>query len=201
MALTVQGLIDDVARELQDHSHTRWPRSDLLGYFNAGQRAFAQLRPDEMAHERELELVEGWRQRVPDDALVLIEITNNINARSRRVRRTDTWVLDALVADWRSLAPAPETVHYMHDARSPREFLVYPPAAAGIKLRAVVAVLPPDLTDEASAPSVPVRWMDALRHFVLARAWAVDAEFAGNAALSAAHLQLFYSAIGVNPKE
>ena len=56
---------------------------------------------------------------------------------------------------------------------------------------------PQDLASEADAPSVPERWMDALRHFVLFRAWSVDAEFGGNATLAAAHRALYNEALGI----
>lgn len=197
MALTITELINDAARELQDPEHVRWTRADLLDFFNAGQRAFAELRPDEMARERELTLVAGWRQRLPDDALTLIDITNNVNARARRVTKTDLWALDAVAGTWRSTAPAQEVAHFMYDPRNPREYLVYPPAASGVKLRAVFSHPAVDVADEMDAPSVPARWMDALRHFVLFRAWSMDAEFSGNAAMAKAHLDLFHHALGV----
>ncbi|MEG1456330.1 MAG: DUF6682 family protein, partial [Comamonas sp.] len=94
MALTVSQLLDDAARDLQDKGHIRWTRPDLLDWFNAAQRAFAENRPDQMAQPRELALVTGWRQQLPADALSLIDISNNANAMQRRITKTDLWVLD-----------------------------------------------------------------------------------------------------------
>ena len=197
MALTVAQLIDDAARELQDPEHTRWSRAALLDWFNAAQRAFAEHRPDQMAQPRDLVLVAGWRQELPADALTLIDITNNANAMQRRITKTDLWTLDAVAGAWRSASPAREVQHFMLDLGSPREFLVYPPVAAGTKVRAVLGTAAVDLASEADAPSVPERWMDALRHFVLFRAWSVDAEFGGNATLAAAHRGLYNEALGI----
>ena len=39
--------------------------------------------------------------------------------------------------------------------------------------------------------------MDALRHFVLFRAWSIDAEFGGNATIAAAHRALYNEALGI----
>jgi len=197
MALTVKQLIDDAARDLQDSGHVRWARPELLDYFNAAQRAFAQARPDQLAQERELTLEGGWRQRLPADVLALIDITNNANATARRITKTNAWVLDAVAPGWRSGAPGREVQHFMHDMRMPCEFLVYPPALAGVKVRAVVEPAVVDLANEDLEPCVPSRWMDALRHFVLFRAWSKDAEFGGNQALAAAHMALFNTALGV----
>lgn len=197
MALTVAQLIDDAARDLQDQGNTRWTRQDLLDFFNAAQRALAEHRPDQMAQPRDLVLAAGWRQELPADALTLIDITNNANAMQRRITKTDLWVLDAVAGAWRSASLAREVQHFMHDLGTPREFLVYPPVAAGTKVRAVLGVAAVDLASEAGTPSVPARWMDALRHFVLFRAWSIDAEFGGNAALAAAHRALYNEALGI----
>jgi hypothetical protein len=200
MALTVNALIDEVAIELNDVDNTRWTRLELLGYFNAAQRALAAYRPDQLAQERELALVAGWRQLLPGDVLTLIDITNNANASARRITKTDAWVLDAVASGWRGGQPGREVVHFMHDMRVPQEFLVYPPVVAGVKVRVVVEPAVADLVSEGEAPAVPDRWMDALRHFVLFRAWSKDAEFGGNAALAASHLELFHGALGVQSK-
>lgn len=198
--LTVTQLIDDVARDLQDPTHIRWTRPELLDYFNAAQRKFAEHRPDQLAQERDLELVAGWRQSLPADVLMLIDISSNANTAQKRITKTNLWVLDAVSGGWRGMAGAREVLHFMHDMRMPREFLVYPPVVAGVKVRAMIEPEVIDLTDEAAPPFVAGQWMDALRHFVLFRAWSKDAEFGGNASIASAHLQLFNDALGVQAK-
>lgn len=200
MALTVSRMIDDAARELQDAEHIRWTRPELLDYFNAAQRAFSEYRPDQLAQERDLVLAAGWRQALPADVLTLIDITNNANTMAKRITKTNLWVLDAVAGGWRDGSPGREVLHFMHDMKTPHEFLVYPPVQAGVKVRAVISPAPTDLSDETGQPDVPVRWMDALRHFVLFRAWSKDAEFGGNQALAAAHIELFHNALGVQSK-
>lgn len=200
MALTLPQLIDEAAKDLQDIEHIRWPRKDLLEYFNAAQRTFADQRPDQMVQARELVLPAGWQHQLPGDALELLDISNNANTAAKRITKTDAWVLDAVASGWRAMKPAREVIHFMRDMRNPREFLVYPPVLDGVTVRAVLSITPVDLTDEQGAPSVPARWMDALRHFVLYRAWSKDAEFGGNQAVAAAHLQLFNDALGTQVK-
>ena len=199
MALTVTLLIDDVARELQDAEHTRWTRTELLDYFNAAQRTFAEQRPDQLAQEIEL-VLSGWRHELAPNIHTLIDVTNNVNQSSKRITKTDAWVLDCVTAGWRGAAPAREVIHFMHDIRMPREVLFYPPAQDGAKVRAVVQLTTVDLADEVRDPYVPERWLDALRHFVLFRAWSKDAEFGGNKDLAASHLALFNNMLGVQAK-
>ena len=196
MGLSVSDLITAAATELQDSAHTRWSRVELLGYFNAAQRAFADLRPDQMAQERIVALEAGWNQRLPGDVLALLDITHNANVAQRRITKTDQCTLDMVAPAWRSGAPARDVAHFMHDLKTPMQFAVYPPVQAGVQVWAQLALAPADLSDEAQPPGVPVRWMDALREFVLFRAYSKDAEV-GSAALAKAHFDLFNNAIGV----
>lgn len=200
MALTLTKLIDDAARDLQDVEHIRWPRAELLEYFNAAQRAFSDRRPDQMVRPHDFELAQGWRQELPSNALELVDITHNVSTTAKRITKTDAWVLDAVSAGWRGGRPGREVIHFMRDMRNPREFYVYPPVLAGVLVCVLASFSPVDLTDEAGEVSVPSRWMDALRHFVLYRAWSKDAEYGGNQTIAAAHLQLFNDALGTQVK-
>jgi len=199
MALTVTQLISDVAREVQDETHVRWTRPELLDYFNAAQRTFAEQRPDQLVQELDLS-ISGWRHELAPNVHTLMDITNNGNTARKRITKTDLWVLDATVPGWRAQAPQREVLHFMHDIRSPREVLFYPPAVAGTVVRSVVQLAIADLTDESQDASIPERWMDALRHFVLFRAWSKDAEYGGNKELAASHLMLFNQILGVQSK-
>lgn len=197
MALTVAQLITSAALELQDENHIRWTRPELLEYFNAGQRAVAQARPDQVVQDVEIALDAGWQQTLPKGTLALIDISSNATGQNSRITKVKQWQLDAVVGGWRSMPASGTVLHYMHDMRTPNEFLVYPPASVGALVRAQVAVLPSDLVDELGDPSLPLLWMDALRNYVLFRAWSKDAEYGGNAQVAAAHLQIFNTAMGV----
>lgn len=196
MALTITDLIDEAAVRLQDSDHTRWGREELLSYFNAGQRALAEARPDQVAEHVEMDLAPGWRQSLPPGATNLVRVTHNIHPKQAAVTFTHTHLLDASVPDWRSSRERDVVVHYMHDLKDPYVFHVYPPVEGGVRVGAVVSMLPADAANEGSDPSVPVRWMDALLDYVLYRAWSKDGEYAANAGVAQAHFQLFVAAIG-----
>lgn len=197
MALTVAQLITSAALELQDENHIRWTRPELLEYFNAGQRAVAQARPDQVVQDVEIALEAGWQQTLPEGTLALIDISSNATGQHGRITKVKQWQIDAIVGNWRAMPQSLAVLHYMHDIRVPSEFLVYPPARAGALVRAQVAALPSDLGSESGDPSLPLLWLDALRNYMLFRAWSKDAEFGGNTQLAAAHLQLFNNALGV----
>lgn len=195
--MTIKQLIDTCLADLQDPKGVRWPRADLLGYFNEAQRQLATLRPDQMAMAMDLDLVPGYKQRLPDNVLALVDITHNVSRTSRRITKTMAWQLDALQPTWRSMQPALEALHFMYDIRQPQDFSVYPPVRIGAKVGAVVGLAPNEATDEQSKPGVPEKWMDALRNYVLFRAFSKDAEYGGNVQLATAALQLFNNALGV----
>lgn len=194
--LTVSQVISQALVDLQEDDETRWTRQELLGYFNAGQRALAMVRPDLVAQERVVALRAGWSQELDADVLHLLAVTNNAGGRQHPITKIEQWALDAVSADWRSLRGTDELLHYMHSLKHPRELAVYPPARAGAEVRMVVAVDPPPLTSENDPPSVPAQYLDALLHYVLYRAWSKDAEYAANAQLATGHLELFNQALG-----
>lgn len=196
--LTVTQVIDAAARDLQDPDNTRWTRSELLDHYNAAQRAFAVMRPDQVAVEFSFVLAAGWRQQIPPDVLHLIEVTNNTVGRQRPITKIETWALDAVMPDWRAARGTTELQHYMHSLKNPTELLVYPPALSGTEIRMVVAPDPKPLSNEMADPTVPVQWLDALFFYVMYRAWSKDAEYAANASLAAANLQLFNDALGAH---
>jgi hypothetical protein len=198
--LTIKELIDQVGNDLQDKRAVRWTRTELLGYFNEAQRKFAKQRPDQMAGPVELDLAAGWQQRLPAYVLALIDITHNANRMAKRITKTAMWQLDALAPSWRGMGQAGDVLHFMWDSRSPKDFAVYPPAKPGAKVAAIVAKAPTDASTEDSEPGVPPQWMDALRNYVMFRAYSKDAEYGGNTELAAASLQLFNDALGVQVK-
>jgi len=110
---------------------------------------------------------------------------------------TESRLLDALDPGWRTHGQSPVAVHYTVDRAAEGEFWVYPPAVNGIKVKVLLAADVQDLQSETDTPTVADRWFDALREFMLYRAWSKDAEFAGQAQLATMHLDLFHAAIGV----
>ncbi|TYK70317.1 hypothetical protein FSY45_24765 [Comamonas sp. Z1] len=200
MVLTIKDLLDRVAEDLQDKKSVRWTRLELLAHFNEAQRKFAEQRPDQMAGSIELELVAGWEQHLPASVLALIDITHNVNRQSKRITKTSMWQLDVLAAGWRAMSPASDAAHFMWDSRYPKDFAVYPPVKQGCKVHAIVSKATTDASTEASQPSVPPQWMDALRNYVMFRAYSKDAEYGNNTELAAASLQLFNDALGVQVK-
>lgn len=191
--------------ELQDPAGVRWPATELVQHLHEGQRAIAQKRPDATATVVTFSpAAPGARHTLPAAAASLIDIPRNAAGRKRAITKVDQVLLDATVRDWQGMAPAAEVLHFMHDLREPRVFLTYPPASTAAALELVYSAYPAATATAGGAAAstvtgnidLPDEWANALRYYVLYRAWSKDAEYGGNPQLAAANLQLFRGELG-----
>ena len=207
MTTPAQSIILDAHLELQDPTGLRWPATDLVKHLHDGQRAIAQKRPDTTATVVTFTpSAAGTRHTLPAAAAALIDIPRNAAGRKRAITKVDQVLLDATVRDWQSMAPAAEVLHFMHDLREPRVFLTFPPASATASLELVYSAYPAATATAGGAAAstvtgnidLPDEWANALRYYVLYRAWSKDAEGASNPDLAKAHLDLCVDALGLN---
>lgn len=205
MPTTAQSIILDAQLELQDASGIRWPATDLVKHLHDGQRAIAQKRPDTTATVATFTpTAAGARHTLPAAAASLIDIPRNAAGRKRAITKVDQVLLDATVRDWQGMPPAAEVLHFMHDLREPRVFLTYPPASTAAALEMEYSAYPAATATAGGAAAstvsgdidLPDEWANALRYYVLYRAWSKDAEYGGNPQLAAANLQLFRGELG-----
>lgn len=205
MPTTAQSIILDAQLELQDPAGIRWPATELVKHLHDGQRAIAQKRPDTTATVVTfMPTAAGARHTLPATAASLIDIPRNAAGRKRAITKVDQVLLDATVRDWQGMAPAAEVLHFMHDLREPRVFLTYPPASTAVALQLVYSAYPAATATAGGAAAstvsgnidLPDEWANALRYYVLYRAWSKDAEYGGNPQLAAANLQLFRGELG-----
>lgn len=205
MTTTATYVLQQVSQTLQDPDQIRWNHSELAGYLNDGQIEIITKRPDLKTARITFTPVDGAVQQIPSNALALMDVTQNATGRKRALTKVDQLLIEAVQRDWQSLPAATEFVHFMHDPREPRRFLLYPPAKAGGAVVLLCSMYPTPVVQELSfdfAPisfgniDVPDEFANALRDYILYRAYSKDAEFGGNAQLSASYFQLFNAALG-----
>jgi hypothetical protein len=205
MATTAQSIILDAQTALQDLAGVRWSATELVRHLNRGQRDIQTVRPDTTAVLATLALVAGFKQTIPVAAASLIDIPANTSG--TRITKVDTVLLDATLASWRSATAAATVVHFMHDMRLPRQFLVYPPATTSASVDIEYSAYPTDVTTPSGDGlayttvsgniSLNDQWSTALLCVVLHYAYAKDAEYGGNAGLSQAYMQKAQGILGV----
>lgn len=208
MTITAQSIIKRAQTTLQDPEGVRHPATELVEYLNDAQRALIAVRNDVGATTVAFVPATGARQTIPDTAMALMDVLGNTSGNRRSIRKVDKDVMDATARDWASSTASKVATNFMFDPeRDPRTFWLYPPAAAGASVDLLIAAYPTDVAAPGGAVyttvtgdiSVPDQWDNALLNYVLARAYDKDAEFAGNAQLSATHMASFLSQAGVKP--
>ncbi|MBY6105022.1 hypothetical protein KUW19_00835 [Ferrimonas balearica] len=197
---TVIDLIKRAKIILQDTTGTRWPDSELLGWFNDAQLAVVNRRPDALVSNDSFTCAEGAKQALPSDALRLIKIVRNLTT-GTSIRAIRGEILDDQIPDWYSQEPTTEVKHYVFDPRDPKTFYVYPPATATVSLELAYTVAPAavaiaDFENDATTITLDDSFKNALLDFMLYRAYSKDADYAANGQRAVSHYQAFETALG-----
>jgi hypothetical protein len=218
MPISAQSIIRRAVETMQDNTSVRWPVAELVRYLNDGQREVVLYRPDSMVTNATVTLVAGAKQAVPTNGSKLIDVIRNTGGTKRSVRMTMRNILDTQSPNWYNLTGVTEVLHYMYDARDPKVFYVYPPAAStGASVEIVYSAYPADITEPADGAlytavtgniSLPDIYGNVLADYILYRAYTKDSEYAGNAQRAQAHYAAFQAALttemagttGVAPK-
>jgi hypothetical protein len=218
MTIAAQSIIRRVVETMQDNTSVRWPVAELVRYLNDGQREVVLYRPDSMVTNATVALVAGAKQAVPTNGSKLIDVIRNTAGTKRSVRMTVRNILDTQSPNWYNLTGVTEILHYMYDARDPKVFYVYPPAAStGASVEIVYSAYPTDIAEPADGAvysavtgniSLPDIYGNVLADYILYRAYTKDSEYAGNAQRAQAHYAAFQAALttemagttGVAPK-
>lgn len=127
---------------LKDPAGIRWTDAELLGWLNGGQLQIVMVRPDAKATKADITLVAGTEQAIPAGGTKLLDVIRNIEGRAITLASRDQ--LNEFDPDWYTSKPIGLIKHYTFDSSDPKAFEVYPPAAAGLKVRVLYAAIPTD---------------------------------------------------------
>lgn len=200
--ITVQSIIDKAEIILQDTTNTRWPVSELLGWFNDGQREVVLLKPDANAQNEAMLLSAGTKQSIPPTGVQLIKVVRNMGIDGETagnvVRLIDQQILDDQNEDWHAETGETTVKHYCFDERDPKTFYVWPPSDGTGYVEVVYAAVPADISidDISGVISLDDSYGNALVDFILYRAYLKDVDYAGNAQRASAALSSFYRSLG-----
>lgn len=204
MTTSAQSILRQVVETLADETSVRWTVAELCRYFNAGQNAIREVEPDATSVTAPLALVAGARQTLPAQAAQLLDILGNTDGAG--VRQTGRRAMDAQLPGWRTLPGQTDIKQWMFDDRDETVFYVFPPAAVGASLDVTYSAYPTAISDSYTLSQtvadvtgnlgLPDKYANALREYVLYRAFAKDGEHPANQARSAAHYAAFAQALG-----
>lgn len=203
MATTkVVDILDRASIILQDSTNVRFPNEELLKFFNDAQKEVVLHRPDAKMVNESFACSTGSKQTLPAAGLRLIEIVRNVNGRA--ITQVDRKILDETLPNWHeTTAGANKIEHFIYDPADPKNFYVYPKAAAGThSLEIVYSSAPADVSisnfgTDTTTISLDDVYSNAILDFMLYRAYQKDSEYAGNAERSMMHYRSFANALGV----
>ena len=201
-------VIDRARIILQDGNAVRWLDPEMLQWLNDGQRTIVLVRPDACVTNAPLALVAGTRQKLPADALRLLDVIRNIATAEknsgRAIRLVDREVLDTQEPNWHTQKVALVIRNYAYDNRDPLTFYVSPPAQGpdqlgknGAKVEVLYSKAPDVITAVTDTLTLPDIYIDPLLSYLLFRCYTKEAQFAMNAQLAAGYLQACMNMLNV----
>lgn len=146
MAVSVETVINNVARTLLDTAFRTWTRAEHVANLNEAQRLICgDYKLDAYPKREFVAMVAGIAQDLPVDGTALIEITDNEDS-GRSVTQTDLAILQEENRFWPAATQQTEVENYAADPRTPRKFYVFPPNDGTGSVRITYGAIPPELT-------------------------------------------------------
>jgi len=146
MAVSVETVINNVARTLLDTAFRTWSRAEHVANLNIAQRLICgDYKLDAYPKRDFVTLVAGIAQDLPADGTALIDITDN-EVSGRAVTQTDLAILQEENRFWPAATQQTEVENYAADPRTPRKFYVFPPNDGTGSVRVTYGAIPAELT-------------------------------------------------------
>ena len=174
--IKVVTLINEALTILHD-TGVRWPKTQVLEWFNNAQREVCLLKPEALAVNESFALTVGQaKQTIPAGGISLIEVVADLTT-NKGIRITDRDTLDVHIPDWRSQTGDVE--QYIYDLRDPKTFYVYPHAAAAKSVEIIYAKSPDqiviaDFDTDVQVIEVDDIYSNSIVNYILHRAYIKD---------------------------
>lgn len=194
-------LVSGALQDLEPGTEKRWDWTGgdsesvgLLDFLNAAIRAVALLRPDATAQTKAVCLSAGARQKIPSDALTLIELVRNMGSDGDTAGTAIAIMAVDVVAGMASFVPSGVSVQqYAYDRMTnPQIFWVYPPVSdtEEVWVEMTYSAIPKEVNDPEELLPVPDVFSQALVHHMLAAILGGDNE-ASSSAKAQYHVSLW----------
>ena len=199
--VTSNEILMQVNSLLNDEGVSRWPKPELLGYFNKAQKAVVLRRPDAYTVDiDDFTCAVGTKQKLPDDSHRLIDIPRNLMSGVAITGPYDRKIVDDNYPSWFAGNDAASAEIFIYDERNPKTFYVYPGVVAGTKITVVISKVPPITTlsqnDEGQVIALDDIYENAITEWILYRCYSKDAEYAANPSKALLHLNSFKAQLG-----
>lgn len=193
MATAVDHIVERAASLLQDTGHVRWTLTDLTDYINEAQSAIVKKVPAANITIADHILVEGTKQSLPADAIVLMDVIRNNPGGSPgpTIRWVDMDIQNATVPDWHNDTAAVTVQEYMYDTDDPYTFWVYPPQTATPTTVEIKYAANPPIINIGEDITLGDEFVNAIIEYMLHKAYSREVEYAGEDGKAAIHFKQF----------
>ena len=191
--------------------YLRWPQLELLGYLNEGLIEVGNYRPDAFTSAVNLTLVAGSQQSIAGVGTQLKSIDSNGPSSlcpAAPITQVDLQLMRTFYKKPCLPTGGPteyRVLTYAYDAKNPLVFYVSPPVPAGNTAQVVATIVRiADQYDNSTLNSnlaIDQKYYNALKFWVLARAYEVDTESNTSQAESEKYYKKFYNLLGVQYKQ
>ena len=204
MTVLASAIINKVSKILLDQNNIKWPRAELLGYLNDGQRQIILIAPNSSNCTAVTALIAGTRQAIPADGWVLLDVYRNMGVSGttpgRAIRIISKEIIDSFNPDWHSDVPTVAATNYVYDGQDQTAFWLYPPSTGTGHVQLNYAKVPTDITLETQAISVNDILQTAIFDYILFRAYSKDAASPTSLQTAQGYWASFSSALGAKEK-
>jgi hypothetical protein len=200
--IAAKNLIDSVANTLQDETNVKWPRDELLGYLNDGQREIVLGKPNAYVKNESIQLVGGTKQTIPERGIVFMRVNRNMGmdgkTPGRVPRHINIRVLDEQIPGWHMAMASSTALHYTFDPEDQKRFYVYPPQPeySPGQVEIVYSASPDEVADETHAITLDDVYKTALLNYMIYRAYTKDVDYAREDGPAATAYKLFTNLVG-----
>lgn len=190
-------IMERVNAQLMDDAYTRWPKAELINYFNTAQRAIVISRPDASIVEKsDFACVAGTKQTLPEDGLRLVDVRSMTTGAIRS--RTRAEITD-LYPDWFTTTGSTAAEALIYDEREPKRFFLFPGVSDGLLIELVYSATPPLRTEseiDAGETDLDTVYTPAVIEYMLYMAHSKDFEYS-EIQKAQTHLAMFNNILGI----
>jgi hypothetical protein len=167
------------AQQLQDQTGSKWGVDVLVPYINLFLLEVMTLKPEAYATTRNITLIQGAVQSLPDDAVNLVDVVCNMGTtgttRGAEIQSILKDSMDDLVPGWMSYTADATVLYVVTDPRTPKKFYVFPPQPASpVKIETILSVSPTPITSIDGTFPFDDSYVPAAIDYVIARALAEE---------------------------
>lgn len=144
-------LLSRAAQTLNDPAGRYWSSDTLLDYLNAGLTQIVMMRPDAYTQVRDVALVAGVNQTLPDDGMQFLDAHYNVASGQGILQRSmDT--LTHAIPTWAKATAATDILHVIPDERDPSRYRCYPPSNGSSVISLEFSAIPPQVSASDAFP-------------------------------------------------